>query len=69
MIDRAQVSARSVSLVAGATPSIHPPAPYRETALDEVGNVHGHLLDLCGVELLDVTEVPHITLRRRAKPK
>ena len=35
--------------------------------LDEVGHVHGHLLDLSGVELLDITEVPHVTLNRERR--
>ena len=30
--------------------------------LDEVGHVHGHLLDLCVVELLDIAEVADISL-------
>lgn len=39
---------------------------YSETGLDEVCHVHRHLLDLSGVELLDITEVPHVTLQRQA---
>lgn len=39
---------------------------YSETGLDEVCHVHRHLLDLSGVELLNITEVPHITLQPQA---
>lgn len=40
---------------------------YRETKLDEVSHVHRHLLDLSGVELLDITEVPHVALQGKSK--
>lgn len=40
---------------------------YRETQLDEVCHIHGHLLDLSGVELLDITEVPHVTLKPKKR--
>lgn len=38
------------------------PLFYHETRLDKVRHVHRHLLDLSGVELLDITEVPHVAL-------
>lgn len=36
-----------------------------KTKSDEVSHVHRHLLDLSGVELLDITEVPHVALETK----
>lgn len=42
---------------------------YRETRLDEVSHVHRHLLDLRGVELLDIAQVPHVALERKIRKR
>ena len=42
---------------------------YRETTSDEVSHVHRHLIDLSGVELLDITQVPHVALTGNERSK
>mmetsp|Transcript_20996 Transcript_20996/g.42655 ORF Transcript_20996/g.42655 Transcript_20996/m.42655 type:complete len:386 (+) Transcript_20996:219-1376(+) len=45
--------------------SRHRPAQLAHTSSDEVGDVHGHLLDLGVVELLDVAHVAHVVARHK----